>query len=293
MAAFFILGHGMLKPLVFSLVFTLSPQATSATPVEGTTSNEEKINEEIEKHDPQKEIEEASSDVVGVNPREKFSLYQPTYFIFGKDDLKLQFSGKYRVAKSYNLYLGYTQTMFWNIYESSAPFGDINYNPEAFYRLTENDTKFLRSLDIGMLHTSNGEDGDKSRSINRLFAKTNFASHIGRNNILGELKLQHIYSKANNNRNIVDYMGYWELKMIVTHILTIGKGRLDLEYRVFAGKKVVNFSSGGRELGLIYHFGSPNFNPSIYFQYFSGYAENLLSYDKKQSNARLGLMLFF
>ncbi len=284
----------MLKPLslFLSLAFTVA-QTYAAEPVEGTTSTEAKINEEIKKHDPQKDIEEASSDIVGVNPRERFSLYQPVYFIFGKDDLKLQFSGKYRVAKSYNLYLGYTQTMFWNIYDDSAPFGDINYNPEAFYRLTENNTKFIRSIDLGMLHTSNGEDKEKSRSINRVFVKTNFSSHIKRHNILGEFKLQHIYSKADRNHNIVDFMGYWELKMILTHLITVGQGRLDLEYRVFAGKKVINFNRGGREVGLLYHFGSANFNPSIYFQYFSGYAENLLAYDKKQSNARLGLMLFF
>lgn len=243
----------------------------------------------------QQDIKQASLSIVGASPNEKFSLYLPTYFIFGKDDLKLQFSGKYRVAKNYNLYLGYTQTMFWDIYKTSAPFRDINYNPEAFYRLSEasDESRFLRSLDLGMLHTSNGEDGEKSRSINRVFIKTNFATHLKRHSILGELKLQHIYSKAQDNADIVNYMGYWELKMIITHLITIGKGRLDLEYRVFAGKKIINFSKGGRELGLLYYFGSPNFNPSLYFQYYSGYAEHLLSYNKKQSNARLGLMLFF
>lgn len=282
----------MLKPLVFSLALITFIQNTNAE-IPDPDKNANSGTEEKIKVETQKEIEKASSDIFGVDPRNKFSLYQPTYFIFGKDDLKLQFSAKYRVAKSYNLYLGYTQVMFWNIYDSSAPFEDINYNPEVFYRLTENKENFLRSVDIGMLHTSNGEDSPKSRSMNRIFLKTNFATKLKRHNILGELKLQHIYSKSASNQNIDSYMGYWDLKMIVTHILVIGKGRLDLEYRLFAGKKVVNISRGGRELGLLYHFGSENFNPSIYFQYYSGYAENLLHYNQKQSNARLGLMLFF
>ena len=37
-----------------------------------------------------------------------------------------------------------------------------------------------------------------------LFLKTNFATNIGRNNILGELKLQNIYAKADANKKIVD-----------------------------------------------------------------------------------------
>lgn len=287
----------MLKPFIVSLAlfsFVKVADAETPNPAENANSStEEKLQEKKEQQETQKEIEEASSDIVGTDPANKFSLYQPTYFIFGKDDLKLQFSAKYRVAKSYDLYLGYTQVMFWNIYKNSAPFDDINYNPEAFYRLTENKKSFLRSIDLGILHTSNGEDLEKSRSMNRLFVKTNFATQWGRHNILGELKLQHIYSKSDSNKNIDSYMGFWDLKMIVTHILVMGKGRLDLEYRLFAGKRVFNISRGGRELGLLYHFGSENFNPALYFQYYSGYAENLLHYSQKQSNARLGLMLFF
>ena len=102
-----------------------------------------------------KEVHEASKAIFGIDPKNKFSLYQPSYFIFGKENLKMQFSSKYRVAKNYNLYLAYTQVMFWDIYEQSAPFNDINYNPEIFYRLIEGDTKFIRSIDFGYHHTSN------------------------------------------------------------------------------------------------------------------------------------------
>lgn len=240
-----------------------------------------------------KEVQEASKAIFGIDPKNKFSLYQPSYFIFGKENLKMQFSAKYRVAKNYDLYLAYTQVMLWNIYDQSAPFEDINYNPEIFYRLIEGDEKFIRSIDFGYHHTSNGEEGTKSRSMNRLFLKTNFATNIGRNNILGEFKLQNIYSKADANRKIVDHMGFWELKLIVTHIMVHETQRLDVEYRFFAGKSIVNFGKGGRELGLIYRLGSENFNPAFYLQYYSGYAETLLHYDAKISQVRAGLLLFF
>lgn len=242
---------------------------------------------------PDKEVQEASKAIFGIDPRNKFSLYQPSYFIFGKENLKLQFSGKYRVAKNYNLYLGYTQTMIWNVYDQSAPFDDINYLPEVFYRLVEGDDKFIRSIDIGIQHKSNGEEGDKSRSMNSVFLKTNFASKINHHNILGEFKLQNIYSKADANKYIVDHMGFWELKLIVTHLIVHDSQRLDIEYRFFAGKSVVDIGKGGRELGLIYRLGSDNFNPAFYLQYYSGYAETLLHYDQKISQVRLGLLLFF
>lgn len=240
-----------------------------------------------------KEIEQASKAMFGIDPRNKFSIYQPNYFIFGTDDLKLQFSSKYRVAKSYDLFLAYTQTMFWDIYDDSAPFRDINYNPEVFYRLIEGDGKFIRSVDFGVIHTSNGEDGDKSRSMNRIFLKTNVATNFGRNNLLAELKLHHIYSKSDANKYIIQHMGYWELKFILTHVLVAGTSRMDIEYRFFAGESVVNVGKGGRELGLIYHLGNENFNPAFYLQYYSGYAESLLNYDQKVSKVRLGLLLFF
>jgi phospholipase A1 len=242
---------------------------------------------------PDQDVEEASKAIFGIDPKNKFSLYQPSYFIFGKENLKMQFSGKYRVARNYNLYLAYTQTMFWNIYEQSAPFDDINYIPEAFYRLIEGDDDFIRSIDIGMQHRSNGEDGEKSRSMNSFFLKTNFAGKIKRNNILGELKLQNIYSKATANKAIVDHMGFWELKLIFTHVVVHNTQRLDVEYRFFAGKSVIDFGKGGRELGLVYRLGSDNFNPAFYLQYYSGYAETLLHYDQKIGQARFGLLLSF
>jgi phospholipase A1 len=239
------------------------------------------------------EIQKASTEIFGINPTDKFSLYQTSYFVFGKENLKMQFSGKYRVAKSYSFYLAYTQTMFWNIYDSSAPFDDINYNPEAFYRFIESDSNFIRSIDLGVHHTSNGEDGEKSRSMNRIFLKTNFVAGLGRHTVLGEFKLQDIYSKSSGNADIVNYMGYWDLKLTLTHILVHNNQRLDAEYRFFAGKKVFNIEKGGRELGLIYRLGSDNFNPAFYMQYYSGYAESLLHYNQKVSQARLGLLLFY
>jgi len=284
----------MLHSLMVSALLTVMTTPTFAEEPENKTSPATPDSKSLpEITPPNKEVQEVSKAIFGIDPRNKFSLYQPSYFIFGKENLKMQFSAKYRVAKNYDLYLAYTQVMLWNVYEQSAPFDDINYNPEAFYRLVEGETNFIRSIDFGYHHTSNGEEGEKSRSIDRLFLKTNFATNLGRNNILGEFKLQNIYSKATANNKIVNHMGFWELKLIVTHIMVHNTQRIDIEYRFFAGKSIVNFGKGGRELGLIYRLGSENFNPAFYFQYYSGYAETLLHYNSKISQVRAGLLLFF
>lgn len=232
--------------------------------------------------------------VTGNDSAVKFSPYQPTYFIIGEKDLKLQLSGKYRVARNFNLYAAYTQTMFWSIFSDSQPFKDINYNPELFYRLFEmqNNDDLLKSIDFGYSHRSNGKDGLDSRSINRVFVKTNLASRIGRHDVVAELMFYKIVDGANYNSDSRKHMGYWDFVFYVTNLLTHNKGSLSLQLKLNAGVKIYNTNMGGRTVGLIYDFGSENFNPSLYLQYYSGYMENLLEYNKNTDQIRLGFILY-
>ena len=238
------------------------------------------------------EIDQVTKLIFGSDAKNKFSYYQSTYFVFGKNDLKLQFSGKYRIAKNFNLYFGFTQTMFWSIYTTSQPFKDINYNPEFFYRFVEEKSQILRSMDVGFIHSSNGKDSLASRSLNRIYLKTNLSTKIERHTLIGDLMLYDIVSKEENNKDIRKYMGYWDFTFYFTQLLVHQNQRLDLEFRIFAGDKILNTNKGGRTLGVVYHLGSDNFNPAIYLQYFSGNAENLLNYNKNAEQVRLGLLLF-
>lgn len=238
------------------------------------------------------EIQKKSNELFGANSSAKFSYHLPGYFIFGKDDLKLQLSGKYRVAHSANLYIGYTQLMFWSIYDDSLPFKEINYNPEIFYRVVEHESNFIRSLDFGVAHNSNGKDKEESRSINRVFLKANSSRAYGQHNLITGLKLYYIFDKDPPPLNITQHLGFWELKAAFTNVITHNKSHLALEFKLYAGKKVYDLDKGGRELGLVYNFGSDNFNPALYLQYFSGYGENLIDQDKKRDTVRLGFMLF-
>lgn len=232
--------------------------------------------------------------VYGNDSATKFSPYLPTYFVIGENDLKLQLSGKYRVARNFNLYAAYTQTMFWSIFDDSQPFKDINYNPELFYRIVEleSDTDLLKSIDIGYVHRSNGKDGLDSRSINRIFIKTNLVAQIGRHDIVADLMFYKITDGENYNSDSRKYMGYWDFVFYVSDLIRHNGGRLNLELKLNAGVKIYNTNMGGRTIGLIYDFGSENFNPSLYLQYYSGYMEKLLEYNKNTDQVRLGFILY-
>ncbi|MBP9682345.1 MAG: phospholipase A [Bacteriovorax sp.] len=68
--------------------------------------------------------------------------------------------------------------------------------------------------------------------------------------------------------------------------------RLDLEFKVNAGDRVVNLDKGAKSIGFIYDFGSDLFNPSLYVQYYSGYIESLLGYNKYSEQVRMGFLFF-
>src|ERR1700761_9482095 len=61
--------------------------------------------------------------------------YKPMYFIMGSPNTKIELSFKIKLVEAGNLYFGYTQLMFWELFQKDAFFHDLNYIPELFYRL--------------------------------------------------------------------------------------------------------------------------------------------------------------
>lgn len=223
--------------------------------------------------------------------KNKFFIYKPVYIIAGKSDLKLNLSVMYNFGESFNLNLGFTQTMFWNIYEKSQPMKDVNYNPEIFYRFKKGDQYKIMSYDLGLKHNSNGLVGRTSRSVDRVYLKTNFQYNYNRHAIKGDFSLLYTYGADPTNLDIDDYLGYWDLNLRYTNLFIFTKARTDLEFRIFAGSKVINVSRGGRLVGLVHHMNSKTFHPSLYLQYYSGRAETLIDYQKDTNELRFGLML--
>lgn len=228
------------------------------------------------------------------------STHEPAYFSLGTRggaNAKFQLSFKYRIFDSLwdtgitdHIYFGYTQTSIWDLETGSAPFRDTSYRPSLFYY--RNDVAALGArarlgLQGGAEHESNGKSGADSRSINTLFVRPVL--------LVGDLSKKHwtiapkvwAYLDKSDNPDIADYRGYFDLLVkygnenswFVSSNLRkgarAGYGSMQLD-----GAYALTTSRQGR-VGTYLHV-----------QYFNGWGENILDYDKKfKSQFRIGLML--
>lgn len=231
-----------------------------------------------------------------IAPKDKanpYSLYQDAYFISGNPDTKIQFSFMYGLTDwDFNLFFAYTQTMFWDLKKHSKPFSDINFNPEVFYRLQFDDESILQYLDFGFYeHKSNGKDGDESRSFDRSYLRIKLLFPLyGEANLSFTNKFFYLY-RLDENEDLKNYTGFYESR-IEFEDLTKGNLSLSKLYLNFfaGGKNSELLNKGGKELGLAFKFAFKKLNPSLFFQIYNGYFENLLLYDHKRTSYRAGIL---
>lgn len=208
---------------------------------------------------------------------------------------------------TYNLFnwnehinLAYTQKMWWQLYSNSAPFRETNYLPEIFVGVplsgAINETYGLKVAKFGFLHESNGQDGYRSRSWNRLylagmwqwdnlFLSTRVWYKIsdtkkyesGVNPMTGVYEQNYIV----DNSDIEDYLGYGDIKLKYLY----GNHEVGSLLRY-------NFGAGGRQRGAIdLHWSYPFFNSENtfwYLKFFNGYGESLIDYDRSVTKALFG-----
>lgn len=226
-----------------------------------------------------------------------FGLYKDNYFIFGPSvgpkatkqntNIKFQISVAQRLTRSTlpwgtYLYLFYTQKCFWNVLENSMPMTDLNFNPGI--GLTK--PLFVKNRYIGKLtfmieHESNGRDSIQSRSWNRVVLAANV---FVTKNLMVHGKIWAPIVDGENNRDIVDYCGFWQAGVQVVSDnrrfsggITMVKRKgwnlnanviIDLSYRIFKRD-----------------------NQFLFLQYYNGYGEGLLEYNKFHSQLRIGLLI--
>lgn len=224
-----------------------------------------------------------------------FGLYKDNYFIFGpaigpkiskhNTNVKFQISISQRLTRSTlpwgtYLYLFYTQKCFWNVLEESLPMTDLNFNPGI--GITK--PLFVKNRYIGKMtflieHESNGRDSIQSRSWNRVALAGNVM--VTKNLI--------VYAKAwipivdgQNNKDIVKYCGFCQFGFQV----------VSDDKRFSGGLMVVprkNFSCN-TILDLSYRIFKRD-NQYLFLQYYNGYGEGLLDYNKYHSQLRIGILI--
>lgn len=218
--------------------------------------------------------------------------FKPNYFLLGNPDAKLNLSFKLPLVVDWDLYFGYSQLMLWQIKEESSPFEDVNYNPELFYRLKIAD-KSDTWVDVGLFeHESNGRGKDESRGWNRFYLL--YSSEAVRWdlakvhwNIKGWLP----YEIDKNNRDLVNYRGFYEVGVTLSSVMGTSFERSDLTLRAFSGGgSGMDLTEGAQELTLrIKSRLTSTILPVVTLQLFNGYGESLLHYDTRKSEFRIGV----
>ncbi|MBQ9466270.1 MAG: phospholipase A [Muribaculaceae bacterium] len=230
--------------------------------------------------------------------RPYFSLYKDTYFTVGttignkitkyNSDVKFQVSISQRLTKSVlpfdsYLYLYFTQKAMWNIFEESMPFHDLNFNPGiGIARLIIVKGRLVGKMAITLEHESNGRDGEASRSWNKI--SLSGAAFIDRNFMVHGKWWIPIVDGA-NNRDILKYSGLFQAG--IQAITNNQRWVFDFTY---VKRKNWNPFSGNVQIDVGFRL-SRKANQFLMLQYYGGYGECLLDYNKYHSRLRIGLLI--
>ncbi|MDL2283410.1 phospholipase A [Odoribacter sp. OttesenSCG-928-G04] len=224
-----------------------------------------------------------------------FGLYKDNYIIAGlpvnhgmnkhNSDAKFQISIRHRLTKSilpFNtfLMLVYTQKSFWNIFEKSFPFYDNNYNPGLHISkpiIIDNELKGLASL--GFEHESNGRDSAASRSRNYFILNASYYFNVS---FSAQAKLWAGWTSSDNS-DLDKYIGY------TSFILNYKSVNKRLWCSVLINPRR-NFITYNTQVELNYKV-SRNSNQFLFLQWYQGYGEGLLEYNKYTSMLRLGFCI--
>ena len=272
-------SHKITLIALFLTLFTSTAFAQVVEVPNHEVIEEEKVKEYYEKEEP------------------FYSLFKDNYFIFGgpinhkmtkhNSDAKFQVSLQIRLTNntlpwnSY-LYFYYTQKVFWSILEESLPMTDLNFNPGiGLAKPLYSDGIYIGKLKLQIEHESNGKDSIASRSWNRISAGANI---IVDNTLMIHGKVWIPIIDGENNKDILDYCGIYQVGTQVmsenqkwTGSVTLVKRKgWKLNYNVIAE--------------ISYRF-SKRSDWSIFAQYYCGYGEGLLNYNRHVSKIRAGIVI--
>lgn len=225
-----------------------------------------------------------------------FGLYKDNYFTVGTDplrrptrtnsDVKFQISLSIRLTNAilpWNSYifLMYTQKTFWNVFQESLPMHDLNYNPGlGWSKPFFNKNRYVGKLTLLVEHESNGRDGEDSRSWNRISI---YGSTIIDEWLMVHAKFWIPIIDGENNRDILKYCGIYQNGVVVT--TPNKKFSFSLTMVKRSGWNL-NFNTILEASWKIHE----ESNLNLFAQYYNGYGEGLLDYNKYHSRLRVGIV---
>ena len=205
------------------------------------------------------------------------------------DEIKLQLSFQTKLTNDMfrgngDLWFGYTQVAYWQLFNGdiSAPFRETNYEPELYLSfLTAYSLLGLtgRSINLGIVHHSNGRTEPLSRSWNRVYAEFQFVRGDFALSFKPWVRISED-PEDDNNPNIEDYLGHYELHAYYHrggHIFSaMLRNILDSDHR-YNSELQWSFPIVRRLRGLV--------------QWYNGYGENLIDHDYNNHRIGIGVLM--
>jgi len=193
----------------------------------------------------------------------------------------------------------YTQRSFWQVYATSGPFRETNYQPELFVTFPTYSHKVpIKTVSAGFAHQSNGQGNitqqdltdvnltgvsgidpylrNRSRSWNYLWA----GGIMQFGSVFTELKLWYRLpeNEEDDNPDLIDYIGHGSLKFSLPY----GKSMSTLLLRQ-------NFSTGKGAQEFTWSYPVANRESVFWFaKVFTGYGESLIDYNNYVTKFAVG-----
>ena len=213
----------------------------------------------------------------------------PDYANLKQEEMKYQVSVKFPVVQGVigdrtDLFVAYTQTSWWQLFSdegiTSAPFRETNYTPELFLRHHPKDMELfggqLSALDLSLVHQSNGRSESLSRSWNRVMGR----AVVDYGDLGVAVRAWYRIPEDNDdddNPDTEDYYGYGDVRLSwAPNRNTFG----------------LMFRPGRKENGLELSWSrSITDRLRIYAQWWYGYGESMIDYDRQVNRVGVGFAL--
>ena len=227
--------------------------------------------------------------------------YEPIYFLLGTYPAsEFQFSLKYQLfdttqrwlSPANDLFFGYTQTSFWDLFSKDPSFYDTSYKPSAFLYFQDIfDSRHLENLNLdfqtGYEHESNGRGGAGERSQNTAYIQPTLTFALPEDFQLSFSPRAWVYilGVSTNNPDVADYRGHADL---------VGSLTWRKNYQ-FTTKFTLGDHPDKSSIKFDFSFALPHslgFTPRIHMQYFGGYGESFRQYNQTSHSWRMGISLF-
>jgi phospholipase A1 len=208
-----------------------------------------------------------------------------------RGEAKFQISLKTKVKEDLigdngDLWLGYTQTSYWQIYNSaeSRPFRESNYEPEMMAVFRTNYSLLGwngRLAGIALNHQSNGRSEPLSRSWNRVIGQFGFERKNWMAMIRPWWRIPES-SRSDDNPDIEDYMGRADLLLVRK-----SEGH-ELSFLLRHSLRLGDRSHGSVQVDYAFPITS---YLKAYVQVFNGYGASLIDYNHRQTRLGVGISL--